>query len=102
MYLHYNQIGYKKVNCPSLAGATGRTPAPATLRIINSHPVKIEAPMVKTQAFEFKIKEERAIPYMVFGMYFLLYFLLLSIIVFTMMFTIRYVLSQFYANSCSI
>lgn len=57
---NYNQLGYFKAGCPLLnhAGAI-QAPTPATLRIIDGHQGRAEAPMVKGRAFQLMAEEAK-------------------------------------------
>ena len=47
--------------------------APTTLRINDGHPTKVDAPAVKSRAFQLTTEEARAEPYVVAGMYLFTY-----------------------------
>ena len=67
---HCNQTGHKWVNCPKLQGGGGvvAAPTPATMRITDGHPTKVDAPTVQSRAFQLTTEEARAAPDVVAGM----------------------------------
>ncbi|XP_023754904.2 uncharacterized protein LOC111903358 [Lactuca sativa] len=67
---HCNQTGLKRADCPKLQGGEGEVamPVPTIMRITDGCPAKVEAPAVKSRAFQLGTEEARAAPDVVTGM----------------------------------
>lgn len=68
---HCNHRVHKKANCLSLSRGVVVAPALATLSITDERQVLVDAPVVRSWAFQLTIKEACASPNVVMGMHFL-------------------------------
>ena len=86
-----------KTNCPQLAAKPAQGSAPATVRIGDGRPVKMEPPKAQGRAFQLTAEEAKEAPDVVAGM--ILFSILVNVFVLCLLVVpmIRYVFSKFLA-----
>ena len=86
-----------KTNCPQLAAKPAQGPVPATMRIRDGRPVKVEPPRAQGRAFQLTAEEAKATPDVVAGTFLFSVSVIVFVICLLVVPVIRYVFSEFFA-----
>ena len=94
---HCHQVGHVKTNCPQLAAKPAQGSAPATVRIGDGRPVKMEPPKAQGRAFQLTAEEAKAAPDVVASMFLFSISVIVVVLCLLVVPMIRYVFSEFFA-----